>query len=88
MGVIAASSTLRLWLSIKQPRQNKKRDDFVRKAKRDTYLDKGIRGFVSGFPEPLDGFCDGPSVEPPVGLELLRAWVDEAPRVLCADEAI
>jgi hypothetical protein len=87
-GVIAASSTLCLWLSSKQPRQNKKRDNFVKKAKLDTYPDRGIRGFVSGFPVPLDGFYDGPSVEPPVGLVLLRAWADEAPGVLCTDEAI
>jgi hypothetical protein len=87
-GVIAASSTLRLWLSSKQPRQNKKRDNFVRKARRGTYPDKGIKGLDSGFPEPLDGFCDGPSVEPPVGLVLLGAWADEAPGVLCTDEAI
>jgi hypothetical protein len=65
-GVIAASSTLRLWLSSKQPRQNKKRDNFVRKSRRGTYPYKGIKGLDSGFPEPLDGFCDGTSVEPPV----------------------
>jgi hypothetical protein len=57
-------------------------------VKRDTYPNKGTRGFISGFPEPLDGFCDGPSVEPPVSLVLLGAWADKAPRVLCADEAI
>jgi hypothetical protein len=73
MGVIATSSTLCLWLSSKRPRQNKKRDNFFKKARRDTYLDRGIKGFVSGFPEPLDGFCDGPFVEPPVGLVLLGA---------------
>jgi hypothetical protein len=47
-----------------------------------------MKGFVSGFPEPLDGFYDGPSVEPPVGLVLLRAWANEEPGVLSADEAI
>jgi hypothetical protein len=73
MGVMAVSSTLCLWLSSKQPRQDKKQDNFVRKARRDTYPDKGIKGFVSGFPEPLDGFCDGPSVKPSVGLVLLVA---------------
>jgi hypothetical protein len=57
-------------------------------VKRDTYLDRGIRGFISDFPEPLDGFCDGPSAEPPVGLVLLIAWADEASGILCADEAI
>jgi hypothetical protein len=88
MGVIAVSSTLRLWLSSKQPRQNRKRDNFVGKARQDTYLDKGIKGLVFGFSKPLDGFCDGPSVEPPVGLVLLGAQADEAPEVLCADEAI
>jgi hypothetical protein len=31
-GVIATSSTLRLWLRSKQPRQNEKRDNFVRKG--------------------------------------------------------
>jgi hypothetical protein len=48
----------------------------------------GIKGLISSFPEPLDSFCDGPSVEPPVGLVLLGAWADEAPKVLCTDEAI
>jgi hypothetical protein len=66
-------STLCLWLTSKQPRQNKKQDNFVGKAKRDTYPDRGIRGFVSGFPKPLDGFCDGPSVETLIGLVLLGA---------------
>jgi hypothetical protein len=48
----------------------------------------GIRGFALGFPEPLEGFCDGPSVEPLVDLKLLGAWADEASRVLYAVEAI
>jgi hypothetical protein len=47
----------------------------------------GIRGFALGFPEPPEGFCDGPSVEPLVGPELLVAWADEASRVLYAIEA-
>jgi hypothetical protein len=38
--------------------------------------------------EPPDGFCEGPSVEPPVGLVLLGARADGAPEVLCADEVI
>jgi hypothetical protein len=41
--------------------------------KRNTYLDMGIRGFIPGFLKPLDGFYDGFSVKPPVGLELLGA---------------
>jgi hypothetical protein len=57
-------------------------------VKRNTYPDRGIRGLVPSFPEPLDGFCNGPSVEPPLGLELLGAWADEASGILCADEAI
>jgi hypothetical protein len=32
-GDMAVSSTLRLWLSSKQPCQNKKRDNFVGKAR-------------------------------------------------------
>jgi hypothetical protein len=48
----------------------------------------GIRGLDSGFTEPPDGFCEGPSVEPPVGLVLLGARADGAPEVLCTDEAI
>jgi hypothetical protein len=32
-GVEAASSTLRLWLSSQQTRQNKERDDLVRKTR-------------------------------------------------------
>jgi hypothetical protein len=55
--------------------------------KRNTYLDMGIRGFAPGFPEPLSGFCDGPSVEPLVGSGLRGALVDEASRALCAVKA-
>jgi hypothetical protein len=47
----------------------------------------GIRGFTLGFHEPLEGFCDGPSIEPLVSLELLVAWADEASRVLYTIEA-
>jgi hypothetical protein len=43
----------------------------------------GIRGLVPGLPEPPKASCDGPSVEPLISLELLRAWADKAPRVLC-----
>jgi hypothetical protein len=42
----------------------------------------GIRGLDSGLPEPPDGICEGPSVEPPIG------QADGAPEDLCADEAI
>jgi hypothetical protein len=43
----------------------------------------GIRGLVPGFPELPKAPCDGPSIEPLVGLELPRAWTDEVPEVLC-----
>jgi hypothetical protein len=79
---------LRLWLSSEQTRQNKEQDDFVRKAMLGTYPDMGIMGLDSGFPEPPDGFCEGPSVEPPIGLVILGARADGTPEVLCADEAI
>jgi hypothetical protein len=48
----------------------------------------GIMGIDSSLLGPPNGFCEGPSVEPPVGRVLLRAWVDGAPKDLCADEAI
>jgi hypothetical protein len=48
----------------------------------------GIRGLDSSFPEPPDGFCESPSIEPSVGLVLLGARADGAPEVLCTDEAI
>jgi hypothetical protein len=48
----------------------------------------GIRGLDFGFTEPPDGFCEGSSIEPPVGLVLLGAWADGAPEDLCAEEAI
>jgi hypothetical protein len=48
----------------------------------------GIRGLDSGFPEPPDGFYEGSSVEPPVGLVLLGARADRAPKDLCTKEAI
>jgi hypothetical protein len=48
----------------------------------------GIRGLDSSLPKPPDGFCEVPSVDPPVGRVLLRARVDGAPKDLYADEAI
>jgi hypothetical protein len=48
----------------------------------------GIRGFVLGFPELPECFCDGPSTEPPVGPKLLGAWADDASEVLAAVEDI
>jgi hypothetical protein len=48
----------------------------------------GIRGLDSGLPEPPDGICEGPSVEPPVGRVLLEAQADGAPEDLYADKAI
>jgi hypothetical protein len=48
----------------------------------------GSRGLDPGLPEPLDGTCEGPSVEPPVGQVLLGAQADGAPKDLCTDEAI
>jgi hypothetical protein len=69
-------------------RQNEKRNNLVRKMKQNTYPDMGIMGFTPGFPEPLDGFYDGPSGEPLVGPGLLGALADEASRVLLAIEAI
>jgi hypothetical protein len=56
--------------------------------KQNTYPNMGIRGFTLGFPEPLNGFCDGPSSEPLVGPRLLGALADEASSVLLAIEAI
>jgi hypothetical protein len=51
-------------------------------------LDIGIRGFAPGFPEPLEGFCDGPSAEPFASLGLLGALDDEASRVFFTIEVI
>jgi hypothetical protein len=48
----------------------------------------GTRGLDPGKPEPPDGTCDGPTVEPPVGWVLLRARADGASKDLCAAEAI
>jgi hypothetical protein len=48
----------------------------------------GTRGLDLGKPEPPDGTCDGPTVEPPVGRVLLRARADEASEDLCAAKAI
>jgi hypothetical protein len=48
----------------------------------------GIRGFAPGFLEPPEGFCDSPSVEPLVGLELLGAGADDASRVLFTIEDV
>jgi hypothetical protein len=48
----------------------------------------GSRGLDLGPPEPPDGTCDGPSIEPPIDRVLLGAWADGASEDLCADEAI
>jgi hypothetical protein len=48
----------------------------------------GSRGLDPSPPEPPDGTCDGPSVEPPVGRVLLGARANGASEDLCADEAI
>jgi hypothetical protein len=48
----------------------------------------GIRGFAPVFPEPPGGFCDGPSAEPLVGPELLRAWANDASEVLFTIENV
>jgi hypothetical protein len=48
----------------------------------------GIRGFTPGFPEPLDDFYNGPSVEPLVGPGLLGALADEASWVFFTIKAI
>jgi hypothetical protein len=56
--------------------------------KQNTYPDMGTRGFIPCFPKLLDGFFDGPFVEPLVSLELLGAWTNKASEVICADEAI
>jgi hypothetical protein len=85
---MAAGSALRLQRHNEQERENEKQNKLVRKITQDTYPDMGIRGFAPGFPEPPEGFCDGPSVEPLVGPELLGAWVDEASRFLFTVEAV
>jgi hypothetical protein len=72
-GVMAVGSFLRLRLHNEQEHDNEKRNGLVRKTTQNTYLDMGIRGFALGFHEPPEGFCDGPSVEPLVSLELLAA---------------
>jgi hypothetical protein len=77
-GVMAAGSALRLRLHNERVRQNEKRNKLVRKIKQSTYPDTGIRGFAPGFPEPLEGFCDGPSIEPLVSPGLLGALANEA----------
>jgi hypothetical protein len=40
-----------------------------------------------GRPEPPDGACDGPTVEPPTGRVLLGALASRASNVLCTVEA-
>jgi hypothetical protein len=62
-----------LQLHNKRECENEKRNKLLRKIKQSAYPDMGIRGFALGFPEPLKGFCNGPSVEPLVGPELLGA---------------
>jgi hypothetical protein len=86
-GVGPASSALRLCLNNKQAHQNKKRDHQSRKIGRKTYPDMGTRGLDPGRPEPPDGACDGPTVEPPAGRVLLGALASRASKVLCATEA-
>jgi hypothetical protein len=85
---MAAGSALLLRLHNERVHQNEKRNELVRKKKQNTYPDMGIRGFTPSFPEPLDGFYDGPSVEPLVSPGLLGALADEASRVFFAVEAI
>jgi hypothetical protein len=70
---MAVGSALRLRLHNERERDNKKQNELVRKTTQNTYPDMGIRGFALSFPKPPEGFCDGPSVEPLVGLELLAA---------------
>jgi hypothetical protein len=48
----------------------------------------GIRGFTPDFPEPLEGFRDGPSVEPLVDPGILGALANEASEVLFIIEVI
>jgi hypothetical protein len=79
-GVMATDSALRLWLHNERVRENKKPNKPIRKPKQGTYPDIGIRGFAPGFPELLEGFYNGPSTEPLVGPELLRALANEASR--------
>jgi hypothetical protein len=87
MGVGPASSALRLCLNNKQARQNKKWDHQSQKIGRKNYPDMGTKGLDSGRPEPPDGACDGPTVEPPAGRALLGALVSGASKVLCATKA-
>jgi hypothetical protein len=47
----------------------------------------GTRGLGPSGPEPPDGACDSPTIEPPVGRALLGALAGEASRVLYAAEA-
>jgi hypothetical protein len=81
------SSALRLCLSDKQARQNKKQDYQSRKMGRITHSDKGTRGLDPGRLEPPDGTCDDPIVEPHAGRVLLGALANGASKVLCAAEA-
>jgi hypothetical protein len=59
----------------------------IGKIRRETYPDMGTRGLDPGRPEPPGGTSDGPTVEPPIGRVLLRAWVDGVSKDLCAAEA-
>jgi hypothetical protein len=56
--------------------------------KQSTYPDMGIRGFTHDFPKPLEGFCDGSSIEPLVIPGLLEALAYEAPGVLFTVEVV
>jgi hypothetical protein len=47
----------------------------------------GTRGLGPDGPEPPDGTCDGPTIEPPTGWALLGALAGGASRVLYAAEA-
>jgi hypothetical protein len=85
---MAAGSALCLRLHNEREHENEKRTKRIRKIKQSTYSDMGTRGFAPGFPELVEGFYDGPSVEPLVGPKLLGAWADEASRVIFAVEAV
>jgi hypothetical protein len=81
------SSALRLCLSDKQMRQNKKWDHQSWKTGQKTYPDRGTRGLDLSRPEPPGGAYDGPTIEPPAGRVLLGALANGASKVLCAAEA-
>jgi hypothetical protein len=47
----------------------------------------GTKGLDPGRPEPPNGTCDGPTVDPPVGRVLLGARADGVSEDLCTAEA-